>query len=138
MTTPNADAFTDADLRRTIQSAMRLVAIAAVLGAPLLWWKLGWQSAVLYLVGAAISGSGLFEWLRLMSAVASRMDAGATARPMGPVVTTFFLRLGLAVAVLYVSLKVLDGSVFALVAGLVLGIAGLSFVGLRQLRNWTL
>ena len=51
--------------------------------APLLWWKLGWQSAVLLLVGAVISGSGLCEWLRLMTAVMVRMDDGEKARPMG-------------------------------------------------------
>jgi hypothetical protein len=141
MTTPDSQAstdnFTDADLRRTIQGAMRMVAIAAVAGAPSLWWKLGWQSAALYLVGAAISGSGLFEWLRLMTALAARMVPGAAAPSMGPVIATFFLRLLVAVGVLYVSLKYLHGSVFALVAGLTLGVAALTFVGLRQLRNWT-
>ena len=117
-------------------TAMRLVAFAAVIGAPILWWRLGWQAASLYLIGAAISGSGLFEWLRLMQALAARMGSGAPARPLGPVLTTFFIRLGVAVAVLYVSLKYLHGTAFALVAGLALGVAALTIVGLRQLRSW--
>ena len=135
--TPATAGFTDADLRRTMLNAVRLVGFAAVVGVPILWWKLGWQSAALYLIGAAISGSGLFEWLRLMQALAARMGSGAPAKSLGPVMTTFFVRLALAVGVLYVSLKYLHGSAFALVAGLALGIAALTIVGLRQLRSWT-
>jgi len=73
------------------------------------------------------AGSGLFEWLRLMVALMARMDTegAAPARPLAPVLIGFFMRLGIAVAVLYVSLKFLDGSVYALVAGLALGVAAL-------------
>jgi hypothetical protein len=108
-----------------------------VVGAPLVWWKLGWQSAVLLLVGALISGSGLYEWLRLMTAVMVRMDAGAKARPMGMVLAGFFLRLGLTVVLLYVSLKLLNGSVYALAAGLALGVFALTVEGLRLMKAWT-
>jgi hypothetical protein len=101
------------------------------------WWKLGWQSAVFLLIGAAISGTGLWEWMRLMSAVMARMDAGAKARPMGTVLTGFFLRLGVTIGVLYVSLKFLNGSVIALAVGLGLGIASLTFEAIRMARAWT-
>jgi len=131
------DSFTDADFRRTMWSALRLLAVITVLAVPLVWWKLGWQSAVLLLVGALISGSGLYEWLRLMTAVMVRMDAGAKARPMGMVLAGFFLRLGLTVVLLYVSLKVLNGSVYALAAGLALGVFALSVEGLRLMKAWT-
>ncbi len=70
------ESFTDADFRRTMWSALRLLAVITVVAAPLIWWKMGWQSAVLLLVGALISGSGLYEWLRLMTAVMVRMDGG--------------------------------------------------------------
>ena len=129
--------FSDADFRRTMLRALRLLAVITVLALPLVWWKLGWQSAVLLLVGAAISGSGLWEWLRLMSAVMERMDVGVTSRPMAMVLTGFFLRLSLAVVVLYVSLKYLDGSVYALAAGLGLGIFSLTFQALRLVKAWT-
>jgi hypothetical protein len=129
--------FTDADFRRTILGAIRLLAVLTAVGAALLWLKLGWQSAVLLLVGAAISGSGLWEWLRLMTAVMAQMDAGGTARPMGRVLLGFFLRLGLTVALLYVSLKLLNGSVYALAAGLGLGVFCLSVEGLRLIKAWT-
>ena len=131
------DSFTDADFRRTMWSALRLMAVITVVAIPLVWWKLGWQSAALLLVGAAISGSGLWEWLRLMTAVMVRMDGGAKARPMGMVLAGFFLRLGLTVVLLYVSLKVLNGSVYALAAGLALGVFALTVEGLRLMKAWT-
>jgi hypothetical protein len=135
------DTYSDADFKRSIWSALRMIAIAVVIGVPLLWWKLGWQSAVLLAVGALISGSGLFEWQRLMVALMARMDSdGATpvtVRPLAPVLIGFFLRLGLALALLYGSLKLLDGSVYALIGGLALGVAALSIEGLRLIKSWT-
>ena len=131
------EGFTDADVRATLVRTLRMLAVLTVLGMGFVWWKLGWQSAVFLLEGAAISGSGLWEWMRLMSAVMARMDSGAKARPMGMVLTGFFLRLGLAIAVLYVSLKFLNGSVIALAVGLGLGIASLTFEAIRMARAWT-
>jgi len=131
------ESFSDADFRRTILRAIRLLTVIAVAGALLLWWKLGWQSAALLLVGAVISASGLWEWLRLMTAVMARMDEGGTAKPMGMVLLGFFVRLAATVALLYVSLKVLNGSVYALAAGLALGVFSLSVEGLRLMKAWT-
>lgn len=131
------EGFTDADVRATLVRTLRLLAVLTALGMLLVGWKLGWRSAVFLLVGAAISGSGLWEWMRLMSAVMERMDAGGKARPMGMVLTGFFLRLAGAVVVLYVSLKYLNGSVIALAVGLGLGIASLTFEAIRMARTWT-
>jgi hypothetical protein len=135
------DTYSDDDFKRSIWSALRLIVIAVVIGVPLLWWKLGWQSALLLAVGALISGSGLFEWLRLMVALMARMDSGGatpvTVRPLAPVLIGFFLRLGIALALLYGSLKLLDGSVYALIGGLALGVAALSIEGLRLIKSWT-
>jgi hypothetical protein len=129
--------LTDADVRRTMLRSLRLLAILAVAGVVLAWWKLGWQSAALLAVGAGISASGLWEWTRLMTVVISRMDAGAEARPVGIVLVGFFLRLGVALVALYVSLRYLDGSVYALVAGLALGMVALTIEALRLVRSWT-
>jgi hypothetical protein len=131
------ESFSDADFKRTILSALRLLVVITVVAAPLVWWKAGWQSAVLLLVGALISGSGLFEWLRLMTAVMVRMDGGEKAKPMGLILFGFFLRLGLTVVLLYVSLKILNGSVYALAAGLALGVFALTVEGLRLMKAWT-
>ena len=131
------ESFSDADFRATILRAIRLLVVIAVVGALLLWWKMGWQSAALLMVGAVISGSGLWEWLRLMTAVMARMDQGGEAKPMGMVLLGFFVRLAATVALLYVSLKVLNGSVWALAAGLALGVFALSVEGLRLMKAWT-
>lgn len=131
------EGFTDADVRATLVRTLRLLAVLTVVGMGIVGWKLGWQSAVFLLVGAAISGTGLWEWMRLMSAVMARMDTGAEAKPMGLVLTGFFLRLGLTIALLYVSLKFLNGSVIALAVGLGLGIASLTFEAIKMARAWT-
>ena len=130
--------FSDSDFKRSMWSALRLVAIAFALGVPLIWWKLGWPSAALFTVGVLISGSGLYEWLHLMTALMARMDTGATpapVSPLAPVLIGFFLRLGFAVVLLYVSLKFLHGSVYALIAGLALGVASLLIESLRLLKR---
>jgi hypothetical protein len=131
------ESFSDADFKRTIWSALRLLVVITAIAAPVIWWKMGWQSAVLLLVGSLISGSGLFEWLRLMTAVIVRMDGGGKAKPMGLILFGFFLRLGLTVVLLYVSLKILNGSVYALAAGLALGVFALTVEGLRLMKAWT-
>lgn len=129
--------LTDADFTRTMLAALKLLAVLSVLGIALTWWKAGGQSAALLAVGAGISAASLWEWLRLMSAVMERMDVGGKARPMGMLLVGFFLRLGLTLVVLYVSLKYLNGSVFALAAGLGLGVLSLSIEGLKLMKLWT-
>ncbi len=136
--------FTDDDAKRTIHRAIRLIVVVTVVGVPLAWWRGGgWQSALLLVVGGAISASGLWEWLRLMTAVMERMDvpadgqAAGTARPLAPVMVGFFLRMGVALTVLYVSLKYLNGSVYALAAGLGLGVFALMVEAIRLVRAWT-
>jgi len=131
------EGFSDKNFREVVLRALRLLAVITVIGGALLWWKMGWQTAVLLVVGAAISGSGLWEWLRLMSALMAKMEEGGEARPMGLVLAGFFLRLGLTIVVLYVSLKTLDGSVYALAAGLGLGVFALTYEGLKLVKAWT-
>jgi hypothetical protein len=130
--------LTDDDFKVTIRRALRLLTIITLVGAAILWWKAGWQTAALLAVGALISGSGLWEWMRLMVAVMERMDAGAHPRPIGRILIGFFIRLALTMVVLYVSLKYLNGSVYALAAGLGLGVFALTVEGLRLVKAWTL
>ena len=127
--------LTDADVRNVMLASMRLLLMLAVVAAGLFWWGSGWQSAVLLIVGAAISSASLWEWLRLMTAINERMDAGEDPRPMGMVLFSFFARLGLTLVVLYVSLKFLHGTVFALAAGLGLGLLSLTFEAFRLLKR---
>lgn len=129
--------FTDGDFRSTVLRALRLLLILTVVALPLIWWRFGWRSGVLLLVGAGISASGLWEWLRLLTAVMKRMDAGGEMRPMALVVFGFFVRLVLVVGVLYGSLKLLQGSVVAIAVGLGLGVISLTIEGLRLVKAWT-
>jgi hypothetical protein len=129
--------FNEGDVRAVLVRTIRLLAILAAVGMVLVGWKLGWRSSVLLLVGAAISATGLWEWMRLMSVIMERVDGAVTVRPMGMVLTGFFLRMGLTIAVLYVSLKFLHGSVIALAFGLGLGIAALIFEVIKLARSWT-
>jgi hypothetical protein len=152
MSTMDLAGFTDADATRTIVRALRLLGVMTVIAAPLVAWKMGWQSGALLAVGAAISAAGLWKWLRLMTLLVARMEVpgangGTTAdtpeaegkRPaaMGSVLLGFFLTLGLMMAALYGSLKALDGSVYALFAGLGMGIVALTVEALRLVKAWT-
>lgn len=129
--------LSDADLRNTISSSLRLLAWLCAAGTALFCWKGSWRSGVLVVIGSAISAASLWEWMRLMTFVNQQMDAGAKARPMGGVLVGFFLRLGVTLGVLYVSLKYLHGSVLALALGIGLGLFSLTIEALRLLKRWT-
>jgi hypothetical protein len=127
--------LTDADVRNTMIAAIRLLAVLSIVAAALFWWRANWQSAVLLLVGGLISSTSLWEWLRLMTAINQRMDAGENPRPMGMILFGFFTRLGLTLVVLYASLKYLHGTVLALAAGLGLGLISLLFEASKLLKR---
>jgi hypothetical protein len=134
----NTMEFSDQDLRMVLNRALRSVAIAILVLAPILWIAWGWRSMVLFLVGGAIAATGIIEWRQLMSAVLARLNAaGSTPRPVGPVLFWFFARLVAAAAVLYVSLKGLDGKVAALLIGLALAVVALFIEAVRLFRVWS-
>lgn len=137
--------FTDEDARAVIARSVRIVAVLALIGIVPAWIKGGWRSALLLLVGAAIAASGLWEWRRLMAALTARMEplpgqhiVGARRPSIGFAMAGFFLRLFVVVAVLYGSLKYLNGSALALAAGLALGVVALTIEGLRLIRSGTI
>lgn len=133
---PNPDgAITDDDLRRMMRRALRNVAILSVVVTAVLTVAMGWRSGLMFLAGAAISFTGIWEWRSLALAVFARLDNQQHVRPMGRTLVMFFLRLGMAVAILYVSLRCLHGSAYALLAGLGLAILALSLEALRLLRG---
>lgn len=127
--------MTDDDLRDMLRRALRTVTILAVILFVILTFTKGWQTGVLLLAGAAISWTGIREWRNLAVAVFARLDNQQNARPMGRTLVMFFLRLGIVAVVLYASLRYLNGSIYALVAGLALAVVALSFEALRLLRG---
>jgi len=135
-TTPNATPdMTDADLQGVLRRALRLVIVLTLLLVIAFTATMGWQSGLLALVGGAISWTGIREWSSLSTLVFARMDTQQPPRPMGRTLVMFFLRLGLVAAVLYVSLRCLHGTVYALIAGIGLAVVALSFESLRLLRG---
>jgi hypothetical protein len=144
--------FSDQDLRLVLNRALRSVCVAIVVLSPILWGAWGWRSMVMFLVGGAIAATGILEWRQLMTAVLARLNqpgtdiqganvpatnAPSTPRPMGPVLFWFFVRLLVAAAVLYVSLRSLDGKVAALLIGLALALVALFIEAIRLFRAWS-
>lgn len=127
--------MTDDDLREMLRRALRTVLILALVLFLIFTFTLGWQTGLLELAGALISYTGIREWRNLALAIFARLDNQQTARPMGRTLVMFFLRLGMVAAILYVSLKCLHGSVYALVAGIGLAVVALSIEAIRLLRN---
>jgi hypothetical protein len=136
--------FSDQDLREVLNRALRSVIIALLVGIPIIWIAWGWRSALMFLVGGAIAATGVLEWRQLMAAVLVRLDtppSGGTPRgkprPIGPVLFWFFVRLGAAAVVLYVSLRSLDGKVAALLIGIALALVALFIEAIRLFRGWS-
>jgi hypothetical protein len=130
-----AASMTDDDLREMLRRALRTVIILGLLLFLYFTFTLGWRSGLLALAGALISYTGIREWRNLAIAIFAKLDNRQTARPIGRTLVMFFLRLAMVAAVLYVSLRCLHGSIYALVAGIGLAVVALSIEALRLLRN---
>jgi len=127
--------FTDADLSAALFRAIRNVGLLALAGLPVIWIVSGWQSATLFLVGAAISAGGIYESRRLIRVVNAKLDKQRSPRSTGLVIAMFFLRLFIAGGVLYVSLRWLQGAVYSIIAGLALAVIALSIEAVLLTRN---
>jgi hypothetical protein len=130
-----ATSMTDDDLREMLRRALRTVVVLGLALFLVFTFTMGWQTGLLELAGALISYTGIREWRNLALAVFAKLDNQQSARPMGRTLVMFFLRLGVVAAILYVSLRCLHGSVYALVAGIGLAVVALSFEALRLLQN---
>jgi len=131
---PIAD-VTDADLALALDRAVRETLVLGLVVSLVLWPTLGWQTAALFAVGAAISVASIYEWKRLVRVFNASMDRKQTPRGAGVVVAFFLVRMILFAGAIYVSLKCLQGSPIALICGLALAIAGLVWESLRLLRG---
>ena len=127
--------FSDADLKTALRRALKVTAIGGIVLAVVVAVVYGWQTGLLLLAGAVISATGLWEWQRLVAFINARLDHSQTGPGTARVASSFVLRLLFAGAILYVSLKCLHGSVYALVAGLGLGIFALTIEAVRMIRT---
>jgi len=132
---PSLFDFSDADLKATLQRALKLTAAMAVFGFGVLSFLFGWKVGIQLLAGAAVSGTGLYEWQQLIELMNAKLDNKKSSRPTAWVVGMFFIRLAFAAGVIYVTLKCFRGPYYALLAGLgLVALALLVEVG-RQSRS---
>ena len=127
--------MTDEDLFTVLRRSQLTVIVLGLILAAIFAVAAGWQSGVMALAGAAISWTGIFEWRSLTVAVFSSLDNQQRPRPMSRTLVMFFVRLAAIGSILYVSLKCLHGTVYALVAGIGLAVVALSINALRLLRT---
>ncbi len=127
--------FTDTDLEKMLQRAIRNTLILGAVPAIIVVFTSGWRDAAMLASGAAISTASIFEWRRLARFIQRRMDQQRTSRVGASAAVFFVLRLGIFAGVIYGSLKCFHGSVLALFYGLSLAVATLGWEGLRLLRD---
>jgi hypothetical protein len=134
-TLPASGAMSDEDLQQLLCRAQRIVMILALLLLVVFTATMSWQSGLLELAGGIISWTGIREWRTLARLVSATLDNKAAPNPMGRTLGMFFLRLAFVGGLLYVSLKCLHGSVYALVAGIALAVVALSIEASRLHRQ---
>ncbi len=127
--------FSDADLKASMRRAIRLTAILAVLGFLALGFIAGWQTAALFMAGAVVSATGLYEWQNLIGVINAKLDNQKAPRSGGFTLAMFFLRMGIAALIIYASLRSFHGSLYALLAGLGLAVLALTVEALRLVRS---
>jgi hypothetical protein len=127
--------FSDAKFVAALKRSMWNIAVLGVVLAGLLTMFYGWRTGLMLLIGAAISFTGVWEWRRLIAAINARLDAQRRPQSLARTILTFMVRLAMVGAILYGSLKYLEGSVYALVAGLSLAMLMLTAEAFKLLKS---
>jgi hypothetical protein len=123
MTNQNGEAFYAGALIR-ISRFMLVLALAASAGA---WWRYGWRSALGLACGSTVAYLN-FHWLkRVVAALADRAtEAGQEKQSSSGVVLRFLLRYVLMGAGAYAIFTVSPASLYGLLTGLFLPVAGIA------------
>jgi len=137
---PAIASLTDEALQALLKRAMRATILLGVVVALILTVASGWRNGAMLLTGALISAASILEWQRLVRLINSRSQKSiATGQkpPRGAVLVIgfFLLRLVFFAAVIYGSLRCFQGSPIALVCGLSLSVATLTWEALRLLKE---
>ena len=133
-TPPIAD-LTDEALQLVLKRAIRNTLILGAIGAAGIGIASGWRNGAMLAVGAVISSASIFEWQRLIRLFNAKLDQQKTPRGAAMVVLFFLARLIVYAALIYGSLKCLQGSPVALLCGLGLAMLVLAWEALRLLRD---
>jgi len=121
----------DAMLKRAFRNIVILGAIASLI----LWKAAGWRDAAMLAAGTAVSAASTMEWRRLVRFINAKLDSQQTPRGSAIAIIFFAMRLMVFGAVIYVSLKYIQGSAVALLCGLGLALLATVWEGLRLIRG---
>jgi hypothetical protein len=127
--------FTDQALQALLKKAVRNCLILGLLVALALTIGSGWRDGAMFMAGAAISAAGIYEWQRLVRVVNARLRNEGAPGGSFLVFVFFVLRLIVFGLAIYGSLNFLNGSPIALVCGLGLAVATLTWEALRLLKG---
>jgi hypothetical protein len=127
--------LTDEVVEALLKRAFRNTLILGLLPALALLFATGWRNAAMLATGTLISAASIYEWLRLVRLINARMRNQKAQRGAILVVGFFLLRLLFFGAAIYASLKYIQGSPVALLCGLFLAVATLTWEGLRMLKQ---
>jgi Na+/H+-translocating membrane pyrophosphatase len=133
--TQSLAALTEDGLEVLLKRAIRNTLILGVLAAVVILIASGWRNASVFATGALISAASILEWLRLVRLMNARMKKQKAQRGAFLVIAFFLLRLLFFAAAIYGSLKCFQGSVIALICGLSLAVATLTWEAIRMLRD---
>jgi hypothetical protein len=128
-------ALTEEALEALLKRAIRNTLILGLAVSLVLTIAMGWPTGALFMTGTAVSAASIFEWLRLVRLINARMRKQRAQRGAVLVIAFFLLRLCFFAAAIYGSLKCFQGSPMALVCGLSLAVATLTWEALRLLRD---
>jgi len=103
----------------------RFMLAVAVLFSAAAWWRLGWRIALGFACGCAIAYLN-FHWLeKVVSALADRATQSGYRQSSGGIVFRFLLRYFLMALAAYAIFSVSPASLYGLLAGLFLPVAGI-------------
>ena len=132
---PLLSGLTDEALEALLKRAIRNALILGIVVSLVLAVAAGWRTGALFMTGALVSAASIYEWLRLVRIINARIRKQKAPRGAVLVIGFFLVRVFFFAAAIYVSLKCFQGSPMALVCGLGLAIATLTFEALRLLRD---
>jgi len=123
------------DPEAMLKRAFRNIVILGAAACLVLWKASGWKDAAMLAAGAAVSAASTLEWRRLVRLINAKLDNQEAPRGTAIAILFFFIRLIVFGAVIYVSLKYIQGSAIALLCGLGLALLAMVWEGIRLIRG---
>jgi uncharacterized membrane protein len=124
-----------ADPEAMLRRAYRNILILGTVVSIVLWIASGWRNAAMLAAGAAVSAASTYEWRRLVRVINATLDNQQAPKGTAIALVFFAVRLIVFGAVIYVSLKYIQGSAIALLCGLGLALLAMVWEGIRLIRG---